>query len=289
MENNKTKKVYKLLRWSMIGKEINSYLAEIKADNNIKDLYRSLVDYATKDFGKGLLDEINLYDDISFNEEPLSFIEELMSTLKEYKKESIKDSAKVEKATVDFAYYYVHKNRDNFSSFIEVINMIEDVEKDEFPQLEEKSVKKEKITPDNADLEEMFETKKEIFLYKFRLNHGESLVDIIDEVLEKSNVAFVIKKDNKNNDSVESVHDLVFFQPINERKTKFKPIHNNNEIENKLLSVHIGYSLTINPINMDSSKDYSIVRTEPSLLNAFMALDSLSKAKKKELNFPKSR
>lgn len=282
-KNNMTTGLYKILRWGMISKEINIYLAEIKADKKLKELYKEFVDYATREFGNGLLNEIKLYDNMTIIEDdPIDVLTEVAVILNDYTKDLSKDTYKVEDAVVDFTNYYADKYGIPNPIFM-FSDEEENEEEDELPLLETKDIKRAK-TSDKI----IFEIKKEILSYKSKLDKGESLVDMIDDVLDDYDVAFVTTKDAKNNNEVKSINDFNFFYQV-DGKNEFKPYEDNNSIENKLLLVHTGYLLTINPINMDSSKNYSIVKTSPCVLNAFESLEPLSKLLKKELNFPKGR
>ena len=136
--------------------------------------------------------------------------------------------------------------------------------------------------------EMIFDLKKEILSYKHRIDNGESLPDMIDDILQNNGIVFAINKDGKSDKQVKSLSDVSFFCPVNGKIHEFKPVDDKNNVENQLLMLHTGYLLSINPINMESTKNYSISKTASGVMKAFNSLEPLSKLLKKELNFPKS-
>ena len=133
----------------------------------------------------------------------------------------------------------------------------------------------------------VFDLKKEILLCKYKFDKGSSLPDMIDDTLENNGVVFAVNKNGKSDKEIRNVHDVSFFYPIDDNLHQFRPFNDDSRIENNLLIIHAGYLLSVNQVSMNSTKNYSIVKTSPGVMRVFENLEPLSKALIKELKFPK--
>ena len=314
--NNDGTYIFNIFRWGSICNHINTYLADVEFDAlqegvesslvtkriiELKSLYNSFVNFALNGHGNGLLDEINLYSDIvTISEDPSVVLTEIVVTLEDYKERYGESASKVEEAVVDFANYYADKNILPNPYFMINGNGEDEEKREEKLILPEKVVEEKPVLSVSASTKEekvehetkkghinitsklLFDLKKQVLGYKSRLDNGESLPDMIDNVLASHDVVMALQGTNNS----QIMNDVNFYHTVGGNKSNLQAYENNSEIENSLVVLYAGYSLCANPVNMSSSKEYSIARDNNHVMASFEGLKNYSKVFKKALGFP---
>ena len=303
INNNDGTYIFNIFRWGSICNHINTYLADVEFDAlqegvesslvtkriiELKSLYNSFVNFALNGHGNGLLDDINLYADVvTISEDPSVVLTEIVVTLEDYKEKYGENASEVEDAVEDFTNYYADKHTLPNPYFM--ISGNNEEEKEEKPMLpakaevkKENEKSKEKSDHINVTSELLFDLKKQVLGYKSRLDNGESLPDMIDNVLASHDVVMVLQGTNNS----QIMNRVNFYHTVGGNKNNLQPYENNSEIENSLIVLYAGYSLCVNPVNMGSSKEYSIARDNDHVIASFEGLKNYSKLLKKELGFP---
>lgn len=302
--NNEGTYIFNIFRWGSICNHINSYLADVEYDAlqegtssylvnkrmiELKMLYNAFVNFALDGYGNGLIYDINLYSDmISIKEDPTVVLSEIVVTLEDYKEKYGEYASDVEEAVVDFANYYADKNSLPNPYFMISGNDKEDEVIEEKPMLpvsvveEEKQPVEEKHDPMQKESRFLFDLKKKVLGYKSRLSNGESLPDMIDEVLASHDVVMALEGPNNSN----VMKNINFYHTVDGNKNNLQAYDDNSKIENSLVVLYAGYSLCTEPVNMDSTKEYSIARDNNHVMASFESLKNYSKVFKKAVGFP---